>query len=31
MLLQEIAARPEITHLRVEKGDELVEWRRATR
>ena len=31
MLLQEIAARPEITHLRVEKGNELVEWRRATR
>ena len=30
-LLREIAARPEITHLRVEKGDELVEWRRATR
>jgi oxaloacetate decarboxylase alpha subunit len=30
-LLREIAARPEITHFRVQKGDELVEWRRAAR
>ncbi len=29
-LLQEVAKRREITHLRVQKGDELVEWRRAT-
>jgi oxaloacetate decarboxylase alpha subunit len=29
-LLHEVAARRSITHLRVEKGDELVEWRRAT-
>src|SRR5262249_30409654 len=29
-LLSEIADRPEIVHLRVEKGDEVVEWRRAT-
>ncbi len=29
-LLSEVAARPEIVHLRVEKGDEVVEWRRAT-
>ena len=29
-LLSEVAARSEIAHLRVEKGDEVVEWRRAT-
>jgi oxaloacetate decarboxylase alpha subunit len=29
-LLQEVARRPSITHLRVQKGDDLVEWRRAT-
>ncbi len=29
-LLQEVAKRREITQLRVQKGDELVEWRRAT-
>ncbi len=29
-LLQEVAKRPSITDLRVEKGDELVVWRRAT-
>ena len=28
-LLSEVAKRSSITHLRVEKGDELVEWRRA--
>jgi oxaloacetate decarboxylase alpha subunit len=30
-LLQEVAGRREISHLRVEKGDEIVEWRRAAR
>jgi oxaloacetate decarboxylase (Na+ extruding) subunit alpha len=29
-LLQEVAKRRSITHLRVQKGDELVVWRRAT-
>jgi oxaloacetate decarboxylase alpha subunit len=29
-LLREVAERRSITHLRVQKGDELVEWRRAT-
>jgi hypothetical protein len=29
-LLQEVAKRSAITHLRVRKGDELVEWRRAS-
>ena len=29
-LLDEVARRPAITHLRVETGDELVEWRRPT-
>ena len=29
-LLQEVAERRSITHLRVQKGDELVVWRRAT-
>jgi oxaloacetate decarboxylase alpha subunit len=29
-LLQEVAARPSIAHLRVQKGDEVVEWRRAS-
>jgi oxaloacetate decarboxylase (Na+ extruding) subunit alpha len=29
-LLREIAKRKSITHLRVQKGDDLVEWRRAT-
>jgi oxaloacetate decarboxylase alpha subunit len=29
-LLREVAKRPSVTHLRVQKGDELVEWRRAT-
>jgi oxaloacetate decarboxylase alpha subunit len=29
-LLREVARRPSVTHLRVRKGDELVEWRRAT-
>jgi oxaloacetate decarboxylase alpha subunit len=28
-LLREVAARPSIAHLRVQKGDEVVEWRRA--
>ncbi len=30
MLLDEVARRPSITHLRVETDDELVEWRRPT-
>jgi oxaloacetate decarboxylase alpha subunit len=30
VLLQEVARRKSITHLRVQKGDELVVWRRAT-
>ncbi len=29
-LLTEVAKRKSITHLRVQKGDDLVEWRRAT-
>jgi oxaloacetate decarboxylase alpha subunit len=29
-LLREVAKRPSVTELRVRKGDELVEWRRAT-
>jgi hypothetical protein len=29
-LLHELATRESVTHLRVQKGDELVEWRRAT-
>jgi hypothetical protein len=29
-LLREVAKRPAVRHLRVHKGDELVEWRRAT-
>ena len=29
-LLQEVAKRSAITHLRVRKGDELVVWRRAS-
>ena len=29
-LLREVARRPSVTELRVQKGDELVEWRRAT-
>jgi oxaloacetate decarboxylase (Na+ extruding) subunit alpha len=29
-LLREVAKRPSVTQLRVRKGDELVEWRRAT-
>jgi oxaloacetate decarboxylase alpha subunit len=29
-LLHEVAKRKSITHVRVQKGDELVEWRRAT-
>jgi oxaloacetate decarboxylase alpha subunit len=29
-LLRELARRPTVTQLRVRKGDELVEWRRAT-
>jgi oxaloacetate decarboxylase alpha subunit len=29
-LLQEVARRRSVTHLRVEKGDDLVVWRRAT-
>jgi len=29
-LLRELAKRPSVTELRVRKGDELVEWRRAT-
>jgi oxaloacetate decarboxylase alpha subunit len=29
-LLREVANRPSVTELRVRKGDELVEWRRAT-
>jgi oxaloacetate decarboxylase alpha subunit len=29
-LLREVARRPRVTELRVRKGDELVEWRRAT-
>jgi oxaloacetate decarboxylase (Na+ extruding) subunit alpha len=29
-LLREVAGRESIRHLRVQKGDELVEWRRAT-
>jgi oxaloacetate decarboxylase alpha subunit len=29
-LLRELAQRESVTHLRVQKGDELVEWRRAT-
>jgi oxaloacetate decarboxylase alpha subunit len=29
-LLREVATRPSVTHLRVRKDDELVEWRRAT-
>ncbi len=29
-LLSEVGERPEIVHLRVEKDDEVVEWRRAT-
>jgi oxaloacetate decarboxylase alpha subunit len=28
-LLQEVSARPSIAHLRVKKGNEVVEWRRA--
>jgi len=30
-LLQEIAKRPSIRHVRVQKGDDLVVWRRAAR
>ena len=30
-LLEEVAGRPAITHVRVETGDELVEWRRSSR
>jgi hypothetical protein len=29
-LLREVTRRESVTHLRVQKGDELVEWRRAT-
>ena len=29
-LLHEVAKRRSVTHLRVQKGDELVVWRRAT-
>ena len=29
-LLHEVAKRKSITHLRVQKGDDLVVWRRAT-
>jgi hypothetical protein len=29
-LLEEIAKRTSVTHLRVETEDEVVEWRRAT-
>jgi hypothetical protein len=29
-LLEEVAMRPSIAHLRVETDDELVEWRRRT-
>jgi oxaloacetate decarboxylase alpha subunit len=30
-LLQELERRPSVTHLRLERGDELVEWRRTPR
>ena len=29
-LLREVARRESVTHLRVQKGDDLVVWRRAT-
>jgi hypothetical protein len=29
-LLREVAKRPAVSELRVRKGDEIVEWRRAT-
>ena len=29
-LLREVAKRKSVTHLRVQKGDDVVEWRRAT-
>ena len=29
-LLREVEKRKSVTHLRVQKGDDVVEWRRAT-